>query len=174
MTRFKTATFLLRESQTNLVCFCHESLLSIDSPRYLYNALYTIELLPYLKHGRGPTKVWCEIITASYLDSWGTSLLEKHMVQNKKKLHLFWTIPTPISTTKDVICCSNGYPWLYKVAAFCQCQFHIMSKNVEHSSEKTPRELMERFTEFHTSATHFFDQVQIFFFFTYCILIILL
>ena len=31
-------------------------------------------------------------------------------LSKKKKLHLFWTIPTPISTTKDVICCSNGYP----------------------------------------------------------------
>ena len=30
-----------------------------------------------------------------------------------------------------------------------------MSKNVEHSSEKTPRELMERFTEFHTSSDIF-------------------
>ena len=49
----------------------------------------------------------------------------------------------------------------------------IMSKNVEHSSEKTPRELMERFTNFthaHASA-HFFDQVQVFFLFTHCIVI---
>ena len=43
-----------------------------------------------------------------------------------------------------------------------------MSKNVEHSSEKTPRELTWRdLYKFHTSviSTHFFDQVQIFFVF---------
>ena len=29
--------------------------------------------------------------------------------QKKPKLHLVWAIPIPISTTKDVICCSYGY-----------------------------------------------------------------
>ena len=29
--------------------------------------------------------------------------------KKKSKLHLVWAIPVPISTTKDVICCSNGY-----------------------------------------------------------------
>ena len=28
--------------------------------------------------------------------------------QKKKKIKV-WAIPVPISTTKDVICCSNGY-----------------------------------------------------------------
>ena len=116
----------------------------------------------------------CTIVNLATYRQFTNAAWDRLIKKKKKKLHLFWTIPTPISTTKDVIRCSNGYPWLYKVAAFCQCQFHIMSKNVEHSSEKTPRELMERFTEFHTSATHFFDQGQIFFFFTHCIVIILL
>ena len=42
----------------------------------------------------------------------------------------------------------------------------ITTKNEEHSSDKTPRELMEIY-KFHTSviSTHFFDKVQIFFFF---------
>ena len=29
--------------------------------------------------------------------------------KKKSKLHLVWAIPVPISTAKDVICCSNGY-----------------------------------------------------------------
>ena len=53
--------------------------------------------------------------------------------------------------------------WLYNVAAFCMSMpmSFIMSENVEHSSEKTPRELMEQFNyKFHTSviSAHFFDQ----------------
>ena len=45
---FKTSTFLLKESQMFLVgCSCHESLLSIVSPRHLHDALYSIILLPY-------------------------------------------------------------------------------------------------------------------------------
>ena len=27
----------------------------------------------------------------------------------KSKFHYVWAIPIPVSTTKDVICCSNGY-----------------------------------------------------------------
>ena len=49
-----------------------------------------------------------------------------------------------------------------------------MSKNVEHSSDKTPRVGAQvEIYKFHTSviSTHFFDQVQIFFFFTHCIVI---
>ena len=39
-----------------------------------------------------------------------------------------------------------------------------MTKNVEHSSEKTPRELMKGFTNLTpVISTHFVDQVQIFF-----------
>ena len=29
--------------------------------------------------------------------------------KKKSKLHKVWAIPVPISTTKDVICCSNGH-----------------------------------------------------------------
>ena len=29
--------------------------------------------------------------------------------QNKTKQKKVWAIPIPISTTKDVICCSNGF-----------------------------------------------------------------
>ena len=47
-----------------------------------------------------------------------------------------------------------------------------MSKNVEHSLEKTPcRGAHREIYKFHTSviSTHFFDQVEIFFFLTHCI-----
>ena len=33
----------------------------------------------------------------------------KQKQKKKKKLHEVWAIPVPISATKDVICCSNGY-----------------------------------------------------------------
>ena len=48
----------------------------------------------------------------------------------------------------------------------------IMSKNVEHSLEKTPcRGAHREIYKFHTSviSTHFFDQVETFFFLTHCI-----
>ena len=47
-----------------------------------------------------------------------------------------------------------------------------MSKNVEHSLEKTPcRGAHREIYKFHTSviSTHFFDQVEIFFFLTQCV-----
>ena len=49
----------------------------------------------------------------------------------------------------------------------------IMSKKVEHSSEKMPRELMDEVCKSHTSviSAHFFDQVLVFFFFMHCIVI---
>ena len=34
---------------------------------------------------------------------------KKKRKEKKSKLHQVWAIPTPISTTKDVICCSDGY-----------------------------------------------------------------
>ena len=34
---------------------------------------------------------------------------QKKTKKKKSKLHQVWAIPVPISTTKDVICCSNGY-----------------------------------------------------------------
>ena len=82
---------------------------------------------------------------------------QKQNKSQKKKKHSklskVWAIPIPIPTTKDVISCSNAYIYhfldyitlLLSVNANVILSF-IMSKNVEHSSEKTPRELMERFT----------------------------
>ena len=34
---------------------------------------------------------------------------KKKRKEKKSKSHQVWAIPIPISTTKDVICCSNGY-----------------------------------------------------------------
>ena len=34
---------------------------------------------------------------------------QKPKRKKNSKLHLVWAIPVPISTTKDVVCCSNGY-----------------------------------------------------------------
>ena len=34
---------------------------------------------------------------------------KKKKEEKKSKLHYVWAIPIPISATKDVICCSNGY-----------------------------------------------------------------
>ena len=36
-------------------------------------------------------------------------MIKKKTKQNKSKKKKVWAIPIPISTTKDVICCSNGY-----------------------------------------------------------------
>ena len=33
----------------------------------------------------------------------------KQKPEKKIKIALSWAIPVPISTTKDIICCSNGY-----------------------------------------------------------------
>ena len=33
----------------------------------------------------------------------------KQKPKKNSKLHQVWATPVPISTTKDVICCSNGY-----------------------------------------------------------------
>ena len=33
----------------------------------------------------------------------------KKKIHKKSKLRQVWAIPVPVSTTKDVICCSNGY-----------------------------------------------------------------
>ena len=77
--------------------------------------------------------------------------------KKKKKLHLFWTIPTPISTTKDVICCSNGYIYQEREAF------------IGENAKGTHGEIYKS----HTSviSTHFVDQVQIFFFLTHCIVV---
>ena len=34
---------------------------------------------------------------------------KKIKIKKKSKLHQVRAIPVPVSTTKDVICCSNGY-----------------------------------------------------------------
>ena len=36
---------------------------------------------------------------------------KKKKKKKKSKLHQVWAIPVPISTTKDVICCFNGYTY---------------------------------------------------------------
>ena len=76
-----------------------------------------------------------------------------NQIKKKQKLSfIVWTISNLISTTEDKICRSNAWLdlsffLLYSVVVFCQCQMSfVISKNVEHSLEKTPRELMERFT----------------------------
>ena len=68
-----------------------------------------------------------------------TKTKQKQKKKKKSKLHKVWAIPVPISTTKDVI-------YVALMAIFIIFLIIFMSRNVEHSLEKTPRELMERFT----------------------------
>ena len=64
---------------------------------------------------------------------------KKKKKEKKSKLHKVWAIPIPISTTKDVICCTNGYIYHFldyiRLLLFMPMSF-IMSKNVQHSSER--------------------------------------
>ena len=90
-------------------------------------------------------------------------------------------MPIPISTTKYVTYCSNGYIYHFldyiKLLLFVNANVIHMSKNVEHSSvdigENTKGAAHGEIYKFHTSviSNHFFDQVQIFFVFTHCIVI---
>ena len=51
--------------------------------------------------------------------------------EKKSKLHEVWAIPIPtcISTTKDVICCSNGYIYHFldyiKLLLFFNVIYHV-------------------------------------------------
>ena len=89
-------------------------------------------------------------------NSAGDWIIQKKKKKKERKktstLHQVWVILIPISTTKDVICSPNGY--IYHFLHYTKLLFlsmptsFIMSKNMEHSSEKTPRELMEKFANF--------------------------
>ena len=55
---------------------------------------------------------------------------EKRKEKKKRsKLHQVWAIPIPISTTKDVICCSNGYIYHFldyiKLLLFFNVIYHV-------------------------------------------------
>ena len=47
-------------------------------------------------------------------------------LKKKSKLHQVWAVPILISATKDVICCSDGYIYLFfgLYCCFSQCQCH--------------------------------------------------
>ena len=61
----------------------------------------------------------------------------KKRKQNKKrkelKLHLVWAIPIPISTTKDVICCSNGY--IYHFLDYIKLLLFVNANVIHHVYE---------------------------------------
>ena len=61
----------------------------------------------------------------------------KKRKQNKKrkelKLHLVWAIPIPISTTKDVICCSYGY--LYRFLDYIKLLLFVNANVIHHVYE---------------------------------------
>ena len=96
--------------------------------------------------------------------------------KKKEKERKVWAMPIPISTTKYVTCCSNGYIYHFldyiKLLLFVNAKWmsFIMSKNVEHSSvdiaENAKGAAHGEIYKFHTSviSNHFFDQVQIFLF----------
>ena len=76
----------------------------------------------------------------------------KESNNNDKKLGFQqnWAIPNLISAVKYEICCSNGkiYHFSNNIELFLSIPMSfIMSTTVEHSSEKIPRELMQRFTD---------------------------
>ena len=55
----------------------------------------------------------------------------KKQVQKKKsKLHQVWAIPVPISTTKDVICCSNGY--IYHFLDYIKLLLFVNANVIHH------------------------------------------
>ena len=51
---------------------------------------------------------------------------QKPNKKKKSKLHQVWAIPVPISTTKDVICCFNGYI------------YHFLDYNTNIDNNKNP------------------------------------
>ena len=59
--------------------------------------------------------------------------LEKKKGKKKKiksKLHYVWAIPIPISTTKDVMCCSDGY--IYHFLDFIKLLLFVNASVVYH------------------------------------------
>ena len=95
----------------------------------------------------------------------------------KSKLHYVWAILIPISTTKDVMCCSDGY--IYHFLDFIKLLLFVNARVVYHVWERgvfvgeNAKGADSEIYQFHklVISTHFFDQVQIFFFFTHCIVI---
>ena len=88
-----------------------------------------------------------------------------------------WAFTIPISTTKDVICCSSGYIDRFldyiKLLLFVNCNvIHHVEERGAFIGENTKGARGE-ISKFHTSviSSHFFDQVQLFFFFTHCIVV---
>ena len=53
--------------------------------------------------------------------------------EKKLKLHLVWAIPIPISTTKDVICCSNGY--IYHFLDYIKLLLFVNANVIHHVYE---------------------------------------
>ena len=53
--------------------------------------------------------------------------------EKKLKLHLVWAIPIPISTTKDVICCSYGY--LYHFLDYIKLLLFVNANIIHHVYE---------------------------------------
>ena len=53
----------------------------------------------------------------------------KNKTKAKKKKIKVWAIPVPISTTKDVICCSNGH--IYHFLEYITLM-HFVNANVIH------------------------------------------
>ena len=51
-------------------------------------------------------------------------------LKKKSKLHLVWAIPIPISTTKDVICCSNGY--IYHFLDYIKLLLFVNANVIHH------------------------------------------
>ena len=38
---------------------------------------------------------------------------EKKRKKKREDIKIVWAIPVPISTTKDAVCCSNGYIYIF-------------------------------------------------------------
>ena len=50
--------------------------------------------------------------------------------EKKSKLLSVWAIPIPISTTKDVICCSNGY--IYHFLDYIKLLLFVNANVIHH------------------------------------------
>ena len=54
----------------------------------------------------------------------------KKKKKKTSKLHKVWAIPVPISTTKDVICCSNGY--IYHFLDYIKLLLFVNTNVIHH------------------------------------------
>ena len=57
-------------------------------------------------------------------------LLKKKKKKRKSNLRLVWAIPIPISTTKHVICCSNGY--IYHFLDYIKLLLFVNANIIHH------------------------------------------